>query len=400
MISPYPAARRNQAAGLSARIWHGHRFPLGLLAFLSLVFLVSWIPSTQAQTPTITVRFANPTYNCNTFLYCVDVEMQSNQANTEVFGMNIRYLYDDAVLEFHSYTGWQGGYGAASPNPPSISTSGPFGANMGFTGAAEYFNGGMEKVNIGAPPIILSTSGWTKLYSMCFTVDAGYPSNANFCPPLVWDLEQNPANGGYFNDGVVITVIQAGGGTGPSTENVDQFNWQYVGNGTPPYGAPFQEHCIDITCGQGCELTVTSTGDSGAGTLRGAIECAAPGSTITFAAGMAGQTINLTSGKILLTKNLNIFNNNASRVNISTSTQQQMFEVAAGNNLHFKNLNITSGTGENGSSNNGAAFQNYGMLRLENVDVIRNANLPTNKYLVRNFTGGSFRQTGTNKLKN
>jgi len=406
MISPSPASRRNQTDGLSVRLRRSHRSLLTMLALCWMGFTA--IDFVTAQTPTITVRFANPTYNCSTSLYCVDVQMKSSLANTEVFGMNVRFFYDDAVLEFNSYSNWQGGYGVASPNPPVITTSSSFGPNMGFTGAAEYFNGGMEKVVSSAPPIYLSTSGWTTLYSLCFTVDAGYPSNANFCPPLVWDIEANPTCGGYFNDGVVITVIQSSGGTGPSNENVDQFNWDYNGSNNypcnsppaPPYGDPFEESCIDITCGGGCETIVTSTQDNGSGTLRDIIACAPAGSTITFAASLAGQTINLTSGQILINKNLNIFNTNATRVNISTTSQQQLFEIQAGKTVHFKFLNITSGTGENGSSNNGAAFENYGLLRLENVDVFRNVNLPSTKYVVRNFSGAQFRQTGANKIRN
>jgi hypothetical protein len=322
--------------------------------------------------------------------------MKSSQSNTEVFGMNIRFFFDDAVLQFNSYFGWQGGYGAASPNPPGISTSGPFGVNLGFLGAASYFNGGMEKVNTSAPPIYLSTTNWTKLFSIRFSVDAGFPSNSNFCAPLVWDLEQNPANGGYFNDGVVITVYTTGGNTGPSTENCNQFNWVYVGSGSPPYGEPVQQSCIDITCGGGCDLLVTSTADSGSGSLRDVIACAPPGSTILFASSVAGQTITLTSGKIVLNKSLNIHNNNSSRVSVNTS-QPYVFEVGAGRTLHFKYMNVTSGVSD--VNNYGAAFQNYGILKLENMNIFRNTSLPSGRYLIRNFAASQLQLVGTNNVE-
>src|SRR5215831_10941564 len=44
--------------------------------------------------------------------------------------------------------------------------------------------------------------------------------------------------------------------------------------------------------------TVTSTGDSGAGTLRTLIAGASSGDTINFAAALSGQTITLTSGEL------------------------------------------------------------------------------------------------------
>ena len=55
-------------------------------------------------------------------------------------------------------------------------------------------------------------------------------------------------------------------------------------------------------------VTVTSTADSGAGSLRAAIASAQPGSIIKFAPSLANQTIKLTSGpiEIAVGKNLTI----------------------------------------------------------------------------------------------
>ncbi|MBF0193745.1 MAG: DUF4347 domain-containing protein, partial [Magnetococcales bacterium] len=53
-------------------------------------------------------------------------------------------------------------------------------------------------------------------------------------------------------------------------------------------------------------ITVTDAGDSGAGTLRQAVTDAADGDTITFAAALDGDTINLTSGQIQFTKDITI----------------------------------------------------------------------------------------------
>ncbi|HMF80467.1 MAG TPA: right-handed parallel beta-helix repeat-containing protein [Candidatus Acidoferrum sp.] len=55
---------------------------------------------------------------------------------------------------------------------------------------------------------------------------------------------------------------------------------------------------------QAATITVTSASDSGAGSLRQAILDASPGDTINFAVGIT--TINLTSGELLIDKNLTI----------------------------------------------------------------------------------------------
>ncbi|NIP96856.1 MAG: hypothetical protein GWO24_26825, partial [Akkermansiaceae bacterium] len=49
---------------------------------------------------------------------------------------------------------------------------------------------------------------------------------------------------------------------------------------------------------------VTSTGDSGPGSLRGEIAAAAPGDTITFDSSLAGATITLTGGELTIDKDL------------------------------------------------------------------------------------------------
>ncbi len=227
------------------------RKPIRVL--LTIIGVLGGILNSFAQLPTITVQFANPEINCNTSQYCLDVEFQSNTANQEVFGMNVRFFYDDSILELVGFSNFQGGYGPVAPNPPTKSTSGPAGpALFNFAGAAEFINGAIQLVNINAPDIILTTTGWTKLFKMCFLIDSTFPTIENFCPPVVWDLEQIPANGGFLagDDGVVITVVDPDPNieSSPSLENVVQFNWEYIGGGSPPYGQFSEDSCINVNC--------------------------------------------------------------------------------------------------------------------------------------------------------
>jgi hypothetical protein len=207
----------------------------------------------SAQTPIITVRLSNPQISCATLEYCLDVEFKSNLTEQEIFGMNIRFFYDDDVLELVDFRDFQGGYGPVAPNPPIIATSASAGpALFNFIGAAEFVNGAMQLINSNAPPIFLDTTEWTKIFQICFLVDDPEANLDTFCPAVIWDLEQDPENGGFLSgdDGIVITVDDPDPDNEslPTTENVVQFNWMYTGNGTPPYGEPVDSTCSNINC--------------------------------------------------------------------------------------------------------------------------------------------------------
>src|SRR3954447_4092298 len=63
-------------------------------------------------------------------------------------------------------------------------------------------------------------------------------------------------------------------------------------------------------------LTVTSAADSGAGSLRADVAAAHNGDTVAFAPSLAGQTITLTSGELLINKNLTITGLGASQLTV------------------------------------------------------------------------------------
>src|SRR5438045_5818341 len=53
-------------------------------------------------------------------------------------------------------------------------------------------------------------------------------------------------------------------------------------------------------------LTVTTTADSGVGSLRAALAASSDGDTIQFDSALNGQTISLTSGELVIDKNITI----------------------------------------------------------------------------------------------
>ena len=219
--------------------------------------------------PNFTVRLANPHYNCTTEEYCVDVEFQSDIPDQRLFGMNVRFFYEDNLLEFTDFRDFQGGYGPVAPNPPNVLTSpAAFGYNYfrfgsPGNGAADWVNGAIQLVDESQPPIYISTTDWTKLYQICFSIDDPAPDSTGYCPAIVWDLEQNPANGGYLSgdEGVVMTATSSNPGeSAPAFEHVVQFNWEYSGSGAaPPYGQPVETDCTPFSCGMNitCPADVT-----------------------------------------------------------------------------------------------------------------------------------------------
>jgi hypothetical protein len=196
-----------------------------------------------AVDPTVTVRFSNPRYTCATQNYKVDVEFQCNQAGKQLFGMNVRFFYSDNTLEFINFSDYVTGYAAVAPNPPVVttgnSTSGM--VQFGFLGASEYVNGAIQKT--GTTSLTLSTTGWTKIFSVNFHVDDTNALSTNsFCPSLIWDLNE-AGTGGFSPAGIIISVVN-GAGSANAIENCAQFNWQYDGIPGMPYGFPVSTNCI------------------------------------------------------------------------------------------------------------------------------------------------------------
>ena len=90
-------------------------------------------------------------------------------------------------------------------------------------------------------------------------------------------------------------------------------------------------------------LTVTNNLDSGAGSLRADIAAAHSGDTIVFAPSLDGQTITLTSGELLIRKNLTIAGPGASQLTISGNNASRVFEVAKGETDTLSGLTISNG---------------------------------------------------------
>ncbi|MFW5766655.1 MAG: right-handed parallel beta-helix repeat-containing protein, partial [Coleofasciculus sp.] len=95
-------------------------------------------------------------------------------------------------------------------------------------------------------------------------------------------------------------------------------------------------------------ITVTTTADSGAGSLRAAIAQAQAGDTIKFDSSLANQTITLTKGQLEINKDLIIDGGNAPGLTISGNKRSRIFLIQGNSfsdflDISLRNLNITNG---------------------------------------------------------
>jgi predicted outer membrane repeat protein len=106
-------------------------------------------------------------------------------------------------------------------------------------------------------------------------------------------------------------------------------------------------------------LTVLNNLDRGSDSLRSEINKAHTGDTIVFAPSLTGQTITLTTGELLLKKNLTINGPGAGQLTVSGGGASRVFEVASGSQLALSGLTISGGyVGAGSLLNNGGAIAN------------------------------------------
>src|SRR5215831_2075337 len=103
-------------------------------------------------------------------------------------------------------------------------------------------------------------------------------------------------------------------------------------------------------------LTVMNTADSGSGSLRDTIAAANPGDTIGFGLTLPA-TITLTSGQIMINKNLTIAGPGANLLTISGNASSRIFAIPSG-----QDVSISGITFANGVASFGGAIFNQGTL--------------------------------------
>ena len=127
-------------------------------------------------------------------------------------------------------------------------------------------------------------------------------------------------------------------------------------------------------------LTVMNNLDSGDGSLRADIKAAKNGDTIDFAPSLDGQTITLTSGELVIDKDLTIQGPGATQLTVSGDNLSRVFYVKARQTVTLSDMTISNGNGLDGgqgmptqSEGFGGGIINYGELTLMDCTVSNNS---------------------------
>ncbi|AFY58386.1 hypothetical protein Riv7116_6028 [Rivularia sp. PCC 7116] len=123
-------------------------------------------------------------------------------------------------------------------------------------------------------------------------------------------------------------------------------------------------------------ITVTSTADSGEGTLREAILNANSGDTVRFDSALANKKITLTSGQLDIDKDLSIDGADAENFTISGNKSSRVFFVGRGKDFTLKNLTVSDAKAVSGKVKDnkaelrggGVFADDYATLTIDNVE--------------------------------
>jgi hypothetical protein len=120
-----------------------------------------------------------------------------------------------------------------------------------------------------------------------------------------------------------------------------------------------EDYTVNIKCN-----TVTTTADSGNGSLRNVSLCVQDGEDVLFASSLNGQTINVTLGEITADGLWHWKANAGTNITIQAGTVTRVLNIPAGKTVEIEHLKIVGGTATSGS-----AITNAGNLVLRNSEV-------------------------------
>ena len=156
---------------------------------------------------------------------------------------------------------------------------------------------------------------------------------------------------------------------------------------------------LNATGARAATITVTNGNDSGPGSLRRAVIFASPGDTINFAPSVTA--VNLTSGELVIDKNLTITGLFADRVTVQRSTNAPPFRIfhiiSSTVTAHISGLTISNGltifnfVGDD--DGNGGGIRSAGVLTL--TDCTISANQAVGTSFIGGNGGGVLNESGT-----
>jgi CSLREA domain-containing protein len=126
---------------------------------------------------------------------------------------------------------------------------------------------------------------------------------------------------------------------------------------------------IDIGAFESNFVSVTNDANSGAGSLRNAIANSPVGATIIFSPSFFSQprTITLTSGQILINKNLTINGTGANMLTIDGNLSSRIFNIAGGATVSVNRVKLTRG---DAVTSPGGCVSNNGTFNLSDSEIL------------------------------
>ena len=231
---------------------------------ITLCLLMGMSTAASAQTSSVvTLRFANPQYDAQTNQYKVDAEMKAVGYTQELFGMNVRFFYSAADLEFLSLENLHPGYALLGEMPKPYKGNADSGPEMfGFEGPAAYVNGAIQ-LEEGNTPLEIHNNEWVKAFEIHFSISEQVEDGKMLCPTLIWDLKAFVEEGLFPGDnGVRLTLVEKKATTkrvsAPCLMQSMPFNWDYYQtDDLMPFGYTIDAECFrvgeDITAVQNIE---------------------------------------------------------------------------------------------------------------------------------------------------
>src|SRR5437762_33895 len=135
-------------------------------------------------------------------------------------------------------------------------------------------------------------------------------------------------------------------------------------------------------------LIVTTTADSGPGSLRQALADAQDGDTIQFDPALNGQSILLTTAELVISKNITINGPGPDLLSVSrspTAPQFRVFHIFPGHTVAIQGITISGGNVSSSFASGGGVFNDQATLAIDHCTVSNNRG---------GYTGGGIYNTG------
>ena len=130
--------------------------------------------------------------------------------------------------------------------------------------------------------------------------------------------------------------------------------------------------CLTALSTHAATITVMNTNNSAAGSLRQGLADAVDGDTINFDSSLNGQTITLTSGELLVDKNVIISGPGADMLAVDGNYNIRVFHIGSGKTVTISGLTITHGNGNFDVGAGGGIYNDHATLTVNNCTVSGN----------------------------